>query len=105
MTRIIRLASTTRTTPIIDVVTSPYIPGGDNYWTKWMEYYDIMAEQPTDIGTFSLNLYLTKDEFKRRDYRYAFYIPTQSMEFIQGDYHYNRNETYGGRLYPRSGLW
>jgi len=84
--------------PIIDVVTSPYIPGGDNYWTKWMEYYDIMAEQPTDIGTFSLNLYLTKDEFKRRDYRYAFYIPTQSMEFIQGDYHYNRNETYGGRL-------
>jgi outer membrane receptor protein involved in Fe transport len=84
--------------PIIDDVTSPYIPGGDNYWTKWMEYYDIMAEQPTGIGTFSLNLYLTKDEFKRRDYRFAFYMPTRTMEFIQGVYHYNRNETHGARL-------
>jgi len=84
--------------PIIQEVTSPYIPGGDNYWTKWMEYFDLMVEQPTDIGTFSLNLYTTKDEFKRKDYRFAFYIPTRTMEFIQGDYHYNRNETRGGRF-------
>ncbi len=84
--------------PIVENATSPYIPGGDNYWTKWMEYYDIIAEQPTAIGTFSLNLYLTKDEFKRRDYRFAFYVPSGTMEFIQGVYHYNRNETYGGRF-------
>lgn len=84
--------------PIIREVTTPYIPGGDNYWTKWMEYFDLTIEQPTNIGTFSLNLYKTKDEFKRKDYRYAFYMPTRKMEFVKGIYHYNRNETIGGRF-------
>lgn len=83
--------------PIVKKETTYYMPGGENYWDKPIHYFDLAFEQPTNIGNFTLSLYLTKDEFHRKHYMYI--EPRHGAPYFhQSNYHYNKNETRGLRF-------
>ncbi|WP_419657458.1 putative TonB-dependent receptor [Desulfosarcina variabilis str. Montpellier] len=82
--------------PVVEKDTTYYMTGGDNYWDKDIHYFDLSIDQPTQIGNFSLQVFQTKDEFRRKHYMYIETGP--EPYFHQSDYHYNRNETNGLRF-------